>query len=115
MLVLEAFEQHWKELQEKVRQQQAKIVLWEDIKHTPPKKLKVLPLAMIPHNFRLFRAILDLSFSIQMANGNEVPSVNKSSVKTRPTGAIDKMGHSLMRLTHVFTQAAQEEKISMAK
>ena len=50
-----------------------------------------------------------------MANRNEVPLVNESSVKTAPIGAINKMGPSLMRLIHAFAQAAEEANIFMAK
>ena len=53
-LVPEAIEQHLRELQEKVRHRQAKVVLWDDIKHNPPEKLKVSPLAINPHKSRLF-------------------------------------------------------------
>ena len=50
-----------------------------------------------------------------MANGNEVPSVNESSVKTASKGAINKMGHSFMRLIHIFIQAAEEAKFFMVE
>ena len=70
---------------------------------------------MIPHKSRLFRAILHLSFSIRLANGNQVPSVNDTSDKTAPQGACDQMGHSLMRLIHTFAQADDDANNFMAK
>ena len=48
-LVPEAIEQHGMELREKMKQCQAKVVLWDDIKDNPPTELKISPLAMIPH------------------------------------------------------------------
>ena len=70
---------------------------------------------MIPHKSRAFCAILDLSFSIRLAGGYELPLVNESSMKTAPGGAIDQLGHSLMQIVHVFEQADLDAKIFMAK
>ena len=70
---------------------------------------------MIPHKSRLFRAILDLSFAIKLENGGVIPSVNDTSEKTAPEGAIDQLGHSLMQLIHAFAQADEDAKIFMAK
>ena len=50
-----------------------------------------------------------------MAKENEVPSVNKSSVKIVPKGTTNQMGHSSMRLIHAFVQAAEEANIFIAK
>lgn len=85
------------------------------IKDNPPKELKISPIAMIPHKSRLFRAMLDLSFSIRLQDGSEVPSVNESSTKTAPQGAIDQMGHSLQRIIHAFAQADADAKVFMSK
>ena len=105
-----------KEVMEKVEQGQAKVVLWDDIKNNPPPQLKVSPIALIPHKSRMFRAILDLSFAIRLRTGEvEVPSVNSTSVKTAPAGAIDQMGHALSRLIHAFAHAPEDAKIFAAK
>jgi hypothetical protein len=45
------------EVADKVKKGQVKLVLWDDIKQDPPKELKILPIAMIPHKSRKFRAI----------------------------------------------------------
>ena len=111
----DAMEQLQTEVAEKVKVGQAKVVLWDDIKHRPPKELKVSPIAMIPHKSRKFRAILDLSFALQLSEEKRIPSVNESSVKTAPAGAIDQLGHSLSRIIHAFAQADVEAKIFMAK
>merc|ERR1712129_628357 len=83
---------------------QCKVVLWDDIKHNPPKQLNISPLAMIPHKSRMFRAILDLSFNIRLKSGEQLMAVNESSEKTAPKGAIDQLGHSLQRIIHARTE-----------
>ena len=111
----EAMEQLATEVKAKAAKNQVKVVLWDDIKHNPPPQLKISPIAMIPHKSRKYRAILDLSFSLRLEDGNRVPSVNEASVKTAPRGAIDQMGHTLQRIIHAFAQADPEAKIFMAK
>ena len=46
-----------------VRVGQAKLVLWDDIKENPPPQMKISPIAAIPHKSKVFRSILDLSFT----------------------------------------------------
>ena len=103
------------EIEAKVKNKQCRVVLWDDIKDNPPKELKISPVSMVPHKARGFRAILDLSFGIRLESGKVVPSVNETSEKTAPKGAIDQMGHALLRLIHAFAQADGDEKIFMAK
>ena len=68
---------------EKVRVGQAMLVLWDDIKDNPPHKSKV------------FRSILDLSFSLRLKNGGILESANNSTVKMVPRGALDQLGQAL--------------------
>ena len=89
--------------------------MWDDIKDGPPAEFKVSPIVMIPHRSHLFQSILDLSFALRLKNGDILPPVNASSVKTAPQGTIDQLGHSLMRMIHAFAQADKEVKICMAK
>jgi hypothetical protein len=42
------------EVAEKVRSGQAKLVAWESIKDNPPTKLKISPIAAIPHKSKQF-------------------------------------------------------------
>ena len=63
----------------------------------------------------MYRAILDLSFRLRLKNGGKIPSVNESTEKTAPHGAIDQLGHALTRLIHAFAQASLEDRIFMAK
>ena len=110
-----AMNQLQQEVQTKEKIGQCKIVRWDDIKDNPPPQLKISPIAMIPHKSRLFRAILDLSFSLKLQDGGYIPSVNESSVKTAPKGAIDQMGHTLARIIHAMAQADEDAKVFMAK
>ena len=110
----EAMAQLQDEVKEKVKVGQATVVLWDDIKDSPPSQLKISPIAMIPHKSRKFRAILDLSYRIQLADNEKIPAVNESSVKTAPAGAIDQLGQSLSRIIHAFAQADTDAKIFMA-
>jgi hypothetical protein len=103
------------EVQEKVRNGQARLVEWESIKECPPRELKISPIAMIPHKSRKFRTILDLSFSLRLEDGSRVPSVNENTVKTAPAGSIDQIGHSLARIIHAFASTSEDEKVLMAK
>jgi hypothetical protein len=48
----------------KVRTKQARLVQWDEIKDNPPKELKILPIAAIPHKSKDFCSILDLSFCL---------------------------------------------------
>ena len=59
-----------KEVAAKVKQQQCRVVVWEDIKDNPPEQLKVSPIVMIPHKSRKFRAILDLCFALRLLAGS---------------------------------------------
>ena len=111
----DAITQLHQEVQEKVMLGQASIVLWDDIKDNPPPELKISPLAMIPHKSRMFRAILDLSFPIKLSDGTIIPSVNSTTSKTAPQGAINQIGHSLLRIIHAFATADPDAKIFMAK
>ena len=115
VLVAEAMEQLQKEVSVKVQQGQAKVIMWDDIKHNFPPELKISPIAMIPHKSQAFRAIIDLSFALRLANGGDVPSINSTTTKAAPAGGIDQLGHSLWHMIHAFAQADADSKIFMAK
>ena len=100
---------------EKVRVGQAKLVLWDDIKDNPPPQLKISPIATIPHKSKAFRSILDLSFSLHLKNGGILESVNHSTIKMAPRGALDQLGQALSRIIHAFAKADEDAKIFMAK
>ena len=80
-LDIEAMKQLQMEVNQKASKGQCRVVLWEDIKHNPPKQLKMSCIAMIPHKSRQFQATLDLSVVIKLANEGIIPSVNEMSKK----------------------------------
>jgi hypothetical protein len=82
---------------EKLKAGQAMIVEWDSIKDHPPTELKISPIPAIPHKFRGFQLILDLSFNLQLSNGGVFLSVNDTTIETVPKGALDqwKLGHAL--------------------
>ena len=80
-----------------------------------PTKMKVSPIAATPHKSKSFRSILDLSFSLKLTPHGRVPSVNENSEKTAPGGAIDQIGHVLLRLIHAFSEAPDGANIFQAK
>jgi hypothetical protein len=107
---------HFKaEVDKKVKMGQAKVVAWDSIKDDPPENLKISPIAAIPHKSKQFRSILDLLFHLQLKQGGVLPSVNSTTVKTAPTGAIDQLGHSLSRIIHGFAEIDDDAVIFMAK
>ena len=103
------------EVADKVAKGQARVVLWDDIKLNHPPQLKVSPVAAIPHKSRAYRSILDLSFALRLEDGGVVESVNDTTEKLAPRGAIDQLGHSLKRIIHAFTEANDDAVILMAK
>jgi len=103
------------EVKEKVQNNQARLVFWDDIKQNPPPQLKISPIVMVPHKSRPYRAILDLSFPVKLSPEEVIPSVNSTTTKTAPKGSIDQLGHSLSRIIHAFASASDDAKIFMAK
>ncbi len=83
-LSLEALAHFAKEAARKVRLGQACIVNWDNIKDNPPKELKILPIAAIPHRSKAFRSILDISFCLRLKNGGVLVAVNDTTEKNCP-------------------------------
>ena len=81
----------------KVANGYSKIERYGDIKHNLPKKLKISPVAMVPHKSRQFRTILDLSFGLRY-KGKLLESVNSSTVKQAPAEAMVQLGQCIQRL-----------------
>jgi hypothetical protein len=100
---------------EKVMAGQAQIISWDSIKDNPPPQLKVSPIAAIPHKSKDFQSILDLSFRLRLKNGGFLNSVNETTIKLAPKGALDQLGHALSRIIHAFAEADDDAKIFMAK
>ncbi len=91
------------------------MVQWDSIKNNPPKKLKISPIAAIPHKSKDFQSILDLSVRLRLKNSGVRASVNNTTKKTAPAGAINQIGECLSRVFHTFAEADDDAKIFMAK
>jgi len=111
----EAMEHFAAEAKLKVERGQAKLVRWDDIKHNPPPELKISPIAAVPHKSKAFRSILDLSYKLKLKNGGVVSSVNDTTEKLAPQGAIDQIGETLSRIIYAFAETDDDAKIFMAK
>ena len=103
------------EAAEKVRTTQARILLWDDIKDNPPEQLKISLISGIPHKSKAFSLILDLYFQLQLKNGGILASVNDTTEKTAPKGAIDQIGECLSQIIHAFPEADPTAKDFMEK
>ena len=95
------------ETKEKIEHGYARVVRWKDIKNNIPPKLKISPIAMIPHKSKPYRAILDLSFKL-VHNGETFASVNEHTIKMAKAEAMAQLGITLRRL--VTTMADHEDK-----
>jgi hypothetical protein len=108
----EALAHFAEEANEKVRTKEARIVLWDDIKDNPPKQLKISPIAAILHKSKAFRSIFDLSIRLRLKNGGILASVNNTTEKLAPKGAIDQIRDCLSRMIHAFAEATKPPKCS---
>ncbi len=111
----EALTHFAKEITEKIRIHQARLVPWDDIKDNPPAQLKISPIAAIPHKSKAFRSILDITFQLRLNNRGVLAAVNDTAVKSAPKGAIDQIGECLSRIVHAFAEASEGAKVFMAK
>ena len=73
-----------------------------------PKALEISRIAMIPHQSRKLRAILDLSYTINLME-QRIDAVNDTPTKTAPQSATDQMGHVLDRIIYAFTEAEEDD------
>ena len=85
-MVPDAIKQLNEEVTTKELKGQCRVVRWDSICDNPPKELKISPIAMILHKSRAYREILDLSFSLRLQDGNNIPSVNEATEKNCATG-----------------------------
>jgi len=99
----------------KVAQGYARIIKWDDIKHNPPKNLKISPVAAVPHKSRLFRTILDLSSKLR-CNGQRLASVNENTIPKSNHKAMEQMGRVIWRIITTMAKANPDKgPIIMAK
>jgi len=86
-----------KQAMEKVEQGEAKNLNWEDIQDYPHPDLKISLLAAVPHKSRMFQAILNLLFQLQI-DGTLMPSVNRATTPLFFYKAMEQMGKVYGRL-----------------
>ena len=58
---------------------------------------------------------MGLSFSFKLTPNGRAPSVNENREKRDPEGAIDQIGHVLLRLIHAFSESLYCANIFQAK
>ncbi len=56
-----------------------------------------------------------MSFALRLKDGGIIESVNDTTEKWAPRGAIDQLGHSLKQIIHAFAEAKDNAKVLMAK
>ncbi len=56
-----------------------------------------------------------MSFVLPLKDGGIIKSVNDTTEKWAPCGAIDQLGHSLKWIIHTFTEANNDTKVLIAK
>ena len=91
------------ETAEKVKQGYARVVRWGDINNNIPPKLKISPVAMIPHKSKPYRCILDLSFALEH-HGFKYPSVNEATTKLAPQQSMGQLGLVVWRIIHTMEE-----------
>ena len=104
----EAVEALRKETAEKVKNGFARVIKWKEIKKNIPEKLKLSPVAMIPHKSRMFRAILDLSFRLRH-NGHQLQSVNSTTKEQAPRQSMSQLGKVLKRIVAQLADGAEND------
>ena len=90
------------ETQDKVKHKYEMISKWGDIKNEIPKKLKMSPVATIPHKSKPFRCILDPSFTL-LHKGVKLSSVNKKTRKMARPKAMAQLGKVLKRIIYLMS------------
>ena len=91
------------ETDDKCRHGYARVVKWGALKAQWPKRLKISPVAMIPHKSKPFRCILDLSFTLQH-KGRRYSSVNAETTPLSLPQAMVQLGNSIHRLIHMMAR-----------
>jgi hypothetical protein len=106
----------------------ARIVLWDDVKSSPPAKLKVSPLAVVPQRNRRGRMILDLSFPVHRSLPSTKskrkprklgavlqPAVNDTTHPSAPTKPVKEIGTVLPRMFEFMAAAPSKEHVLFSK
>ena len=82
---------------DKCKNQYAEVVRFGDIQNKLPTKLKISPVAMIPHKSKAYICILDLSLQLHLKQ-KQLESVNTQTNKRSKAEAMVQLGLALWRL-----------------
>ena len=111
----EAMQAFTKEVTEKLKKNQVKIISWDDIKNDPPKQLKVSPMAQIPHKSRNYRTLLDWSHELKRGEHLLAQSVNTTTVPLAPEAALMQMGSVMPRIIIAMAKCPEDSIIFFCK
>ena len=98
-----AVRQLCQETADKITHKYARMVKWGDIKTNIPTKLKISPVAMIPHKSKPYMCILDISVTL-FNKGVKCASVNEKTTKMARPEAMAQLGFVLKRIIHTMAQ-----------
>jgi hypothetical protein len=101
----------------------SRIVMWDNIKHNTPSKLKVSPLAVVPQTNRRGRLILDLSFPVHQRSqqskrklGQVIQAaVNDTTTPLAPEKPVNELGKVLLRIFDFMLEVPAGETINFSK
>jgi hypothetical protein len=105
-----AIRQLRQETVEKIKHGYARVVKWRDIRDDIPKKLKISPVAMIPHKSKPFRCIMDLSFTLQ-DGGKRYKSVNETTNKQAKWQSMAQLGLCIQRMVATLADNYDTSKL----
>ena len=91
------------ETADKITQKYALVVKWGDIKYKIPQKLRISPVAMIPHKSKPYICILDLSFTL-FNKGVKLASVNDKTKNMARPEAMAQLGLVLNWMIHTMAK-----------
>jgi hypothetical protein len=97
----QAIRQLRRETEDKIKHGYARVIKWKNIKNNIPPKLKISPVAMIPHKSKAYRCILDLSFQLH-ENGHTYKSVNQTTNKKSKPEAMTQLGLCVKRIIAIM-------------
>ena len=95
------------ETKDKIKEDYAIVKRWGDIKNNIPAKLKISPVAMVPHKSKKFRCILDLSFGMRIKNKRH-KSVNETTSPKSRDEAMLQLGQTIRRI--IYTMECNRRK-----
>ena len=91
------------ETADKIARKYACVLEWGDIKDNIPQKLKISPVAMIPHKSKPYRCIIDILFTL-FNKGVNIASINDNTKNLARPENMDQLGLVLKRMIHTVAK-----------